>query len=688
MTRKEAQKRIRELRDQIDEHDHRYYVLDDPIISDAEFDELERELIALETQYPDLVTPGSPSQRVGGPPREELGSVRHETPMRSLDSLMDEADVRRFYDRCVRELGREAIALVGEPKYDGLSVELVYDGGELVVASTRGNGEVGEDVTENVKTIREVPLRLRTDRRKPPAHVVVRAEVYIPIAQFQTFNRRREEAGEKTFANPRNMAAGSLRMLDPKITASRPLRVFFWELAPSSSERPATQWECLQWMKSWGLQINERATRLADLDAAIAWFAEVGAERDSLEYEIDGCVFKVDSLADQVELGIKSSSPRWAVAWKFPPRQRTTKILTIEAWVGRTGALTPVAQLEPIQLGGVTVTVGGKPVTVGGVTVANVSLHNQDEIDRKDIRVGDWVLVERAGDVIPHVVQVIVDKRTGHEKKYRLPDHCPVCGSEAVKPEGEAITRCVNTSCPAQVKERIRHFGSRGSMDIDGLGEKLVDQLVTRGLVHDVADLYDLTVETLVELERMAEKSAQNLIDAIESSKREVTLGRLLGALGIPGVGRALATELAAHFGSLDALQAASQEALLAMSGIGETLATGIHAWFADEHNRALLRKLRERGVVPKAEKRAAAATDGPLAGKTLVVTGTLSTLSRDDAEEAIRAAGGRATGGVSKSTDYLVAGAMPGASKMKAAEKHGTEVIDEEGFLRLLGRE
>jgi DNA ligase (NAD+) len=673
MSKKEAQRRIRELRDQINEHDHRYYVLDDPIVSDAEFDELERELIALETQYPDLVTPDSPSQRVGGPPREELGTVRHESPMRSLDSLMDEADVRRFYERCARELGREAIPLVGEPKYDGLSVELIYESGELAVASTRGDGVVGEDVTENVKTIREVPLRLRTGGRKPPAHVVARAEVYIPIAEFAAFNRRREEAGEKTFANPRNMAAGSLRMLDPKVTASRPLRVFFWELAPSSSARPDTQWECLQWMRSWGLQINERATRLADLDAAIAWFAEVGAARDALRYEIDGCVFKVDSLADQVELGIKSNSPRWAVAWKFPPRQRTTRIRAIEAWVGRTGALTPVAQLEPIQL--------------GGVTVANVSLHNQDEIDRKDIRVGDWVLVERAGDVIPHVVQVIVDKRTGHEKKYRLPDHCPVCGSEAVKPEGEAITRCVNTSCPAQVKERIRHFGSRGAMDIDGLGDKLVDQLVTRGLVKDVADLYDLTVETVVELDRLAEKSAQNLIDAIESSKSDVTLGRLLGALGIPGVGRALATELAAHFGSLDALETASVDALLEMSGIGSTLATGIHAWFADEHNRNLLRKLRERGVAPKPEKRAAAAEPGPLAGKTVVVTGTLEAMSREDAEEAIRAAGGRVTGGVSKSTDYLVAGASPGASKMKAAEKHGTAVIDEKELARLLGR-
>jgi DNA ligase (NAD+) len=597
--------------------------------------------------------------------------------MRSLDSLQDEADVRRFYDRCLRELGRERVPLVGEPKYDGLSVELVYEDGELAVAATRGDGTVGEDVTENVKTIREVPLRLRAEGGRPPRRVVARGEVYIPIADFAKFNRRREEAGEKTFANPRNMAAGSLRMLDARITASRPLRVFFWELAPGTSERPGTQWECLQAMKRMGLRINERATPLADLDAAIAWFAKVGADRDSLPYEIDGCVFKVDSLADQAELGFKSASPRYAVAWKFEPRQRTTKIVAIEAQVGRTGALTPVASLEPIQL--------------GGVTVANVSLHNQDEIDRKDIRVGDWVLVERAGDVIPHVVRVILDRRTGHEKKYRLPDRCPVCGGEAVKPPGEAITRCVNTSCPAQVKERIRHFGSRGAMDIDGLGDKLVDQLVERGLVRDVADVYDLTVERLIELDRLADKSAQNLVDAIAASRSDVTLGRLLHALGIPGVGRALATELAAYFGSLDALRAADEAGLLEMPGIGPTLATAIHAWFADEHNRGLLDKLRQRGLVPAATRPAAArrsADDsGPLAGKIFVVTGTLESMSREDAEEAIRALGGRATGSVSKSTDYLVAGASPGASKLKGAEKHGTRVIDEKELLELLGR-
>ena len=671
MTKVEARKRARELREQIAYHDYRYYVLDDPVVSDVEFDELERELLAIEERYPDLVTPDSPSRRVGGPPREELGTVRHSTPMRSLDSLMDEADVRRFYERCLRELGRERVALVGEPKYDGLSVELVYEDGELRVASTRGDGLLGEDVTENIKTIREVPLRLRADRGRAPRRVIARGEVYIPISDFAAFNRRREEAAEKTFANPRNMAAGSLRQLDPKITAERPLRIFFWELVAGSSARPETQWECLQAMQRMGLRTNDKATRLPDLDAAIDWFARIGAQRDRLEYEIDGCVFKVDSLADQAELGIKSSSPRWAVAWKFPPRQRTTRIVAIEAQVGRTGALTPVAQLEPIQL--------------GGVTVANVSLHNQDEIDRKDIRVGDWVLVERAGDVIPHVVQVIVDRRTGREKRYRLPHHCPVCGGEAVKPPGEAITRCVNTSCPAQVKERIRHFGSRGAMDIDGLGDKLVDQLVERGLVRDVAALYDLTVERLIELERLAEKSAQNLIDAIAASRRGVSLGRLLHALGIPGVGRAVAAELAGHFGSLEALAEATEEVLLEMPGIGPTLATSIHAWFADRHNRELLRRLRARGVAPEAAP-AAATAGGPLAGKTFVVTGALESMSREEAEEAIRARGGRATGSVSKTTDYLVAGASPGASKMKAAEKHGTEVIDERALLALLG--
>jgi DNA ligase (NAD+) len=427
-------------------------------------------------------------------------------------------------------------------------------------------------------------------------------------------------------------------------------------------------------LRELGLKINERATRLPDLDAAIAWFAEIGAARDALPYEIDGCVFKVDSLADQAELGVKSNSPRYAAAWKFQPRQRTTRIVAIEAQVGRTGALTPVAALEPVE--------------IGGVTVTNVSLHNQDEIDRKDIRVGDWVLVERAGDVIPHVVQVITDRRIGKEKKYRLPDHCPVCGGEAVKPPGEAITRCVNTSCPAQVKERIRHFGSRGAMDIDGLGDKLVDQLVERGLVHDVAALYDLTVEALVELDRMAEKSAHNLVSAIEESRRRATLERLLHALGIPGVGFALARELAAHFGSLDALEGATEESLLEMSGIGPTLATSVNAWFSDQHNRELLRRLRERKVAPRAAAHGSgAAGGGRLAGKTLVVTGTLESMSREQAEELIREQGGRVTVSVSRSTDYLVAGASPGASKTKAAEKHGTQVIDERELLTLLGR-
>ena len=488
---------------------------------------------------------------MGGPPREELGTVRHETPMRSLDSLMDESDVRRFYERCARELGRESIPLVGEPKYDGLSVELVYENGELAVASTRGDGVIGEDVTENIKTIREVPLRLRADGARaaqPPKHVVVRGEVYIPIKPFAEFNRRREEAGEKTFANPRNMAAGSLRMLDARITASRPLRTFFWELAPSTHDPsrhavgvPAADEE----LGAPDQRTGDQPARLRRRDRVVRHDRRRRATRSSTR----STAASSRSIRWPIRSSSASSPTARAGRWRGSSRRASARPRSSPS-KRRSGAPARSRRWR-----------SSSRSSSRGVTVANVSLHNQDEIDRKDIRVGDWVLVERAGDVIPHVVQVIVDRRTGHEKKYRLPDHCPVCGSEAIKPPGEAITRCVNISCPAQVKERIRHFGSRGSMDIDGLGDKLVDQLVARGLVRDVADLYDLTVETVVELDRLAEKSAQNLVDAIAASKREVTLGRLLGALGVPGVGRALATELAAHFGSLDALEAASEEA-------------------------------------------------------------------------------------------------------------------------------
>jgi len=671
MTKQQARKRTEDLRRRIERHNYRYYVLDDPQVSDAEYDELMAELRAIEEAHPNLVTADSPTQRVGGEPREGFQPVRHETPMRSLLSITSEEEMHRFVETCRKELGRPgAPGLVAEPKYDGVSVELVYDAGRLVSASTRGDGTTGEDITPNVRTVREAPLRLHDGKTKAPEHLVVRGEVYMEKKEFAEFNRRQEEAGRKTFANPRNAAAGSLRQLDPKITAERPLRIFFWEMTPASSGRPETQWECLQKMRALGLKTCPESARLQSADEAVRWHHKLEERRDGLAYEIDGCVFKVDRLADHEVLGVRAANPRWAVAYKFAPRQKTTRIVEINAQVGRTGAITPVAVLEPVE--------------IGGVTVTHVSLHNQDEIDRKDIRVGDTVLVERAGDVIPHVVQTIAEKRPRGTKRYHLPRKCPVCGEAVVKPEGEAITRCANASCRAQLKEHVKHFGSKQAVNIDGLGDKVVDQLVDGGLVRDVADLYDLTVEQLADLERMAEKSATNLVEAIRGSK-EASLPRVIFGLGIRHVGRALAETLAAAFGSLEALAKADTERFLEVEDVGPEVAASLVEWFASSANRALVEKLRRHGIDPKMKK--AARGGGRLAGKTIVVTGELASMTRDEAQDAIRREGGKAAGSVSKNTDYLVAGASPGSTKMRAAEKHGTPILDEEAFLRLLGR-
>ncbi len=671
MTKQQARKRADALRRRIERHNYRYYVLDDPQVSDAEYDELMAELRAIEEAHPDLVTADSPTQRVGGEPREGFETVRHETPMRSLLSITSEEEMHRFAETCRKELGRPgAPGLGAAPKYDGGSVEIVYVRGRLVSASTRGDGTTGEDITPNVRTIREVPLRLHDGKTKAPEHLVVRGEVYMEKKEFAEFNRRQEEAGRKTFANPRNAAAGSLRQLDPKITAERPLRIFFWEMTPASSARPETQWECLQMMRALGLKTCPESARLQSADEAVRRHHKLEERRDSLAYEIDGCVFKVDRLADHERLGVRAANPRWAVAYKFAPRQKTTRIVEITAQVGRTGAITPVAVLEPVE--------------IGGVTVTHVSLHNQDEIDRKDIRVGDTVLVERAGDVIPHVVQTITDKRPRGTKAYHLPRKCPVCGEAVVKPEGEAITRCANASCPAQLKEHVKHFGSKQALNIDGLGDKVVDQLVDSRLVRDVADLYDLTVEQLAGLERMAEKSATNLVEAIAGSK-EASLPRMIFGLGIRHVGRALAETLAAAFGSLEALAKADAERLLEIEDVGPEVAASLVEWFASSANRALVEKLRRHGIDPKMKK--VASGGGRLAGKTIVVTGELASMTRDEAQDAIRREGGKAAGSVSKSTDYLVAGASPGSTKMRAAEKHGTPILDEEAFLRLLGK-
>jgi DNA ligase (NAD+) len=669
MPKSAAARRAEELRREIEQHNYRYYVLDDPVTSDAEYDELMLELRAIEAKWPDLVTPESPTQRVAGQPREGFATLRHEVPMRSLLSIFQEEEMRRFYETCQEELGEKAVPLVGEPKYDGVSIEIVYDGGRLVSAATRGDGATGEDVTANVRTIGEVPLRLRNPDGKAPEHLVVRGEVLMFKEEFAKLNREAEEEGGKVFANPRNASAGSLRQLDPRETNKRPLRIFFWEISSSSTFRPPTQWECLELMKSLGLKTCPESRRLHSLEEAVHWHHDLEARRDTLPYEIDGAVFKVDSLADHERLGMRAANPRWAVAYKFTPRQKTTKIVEITASVGRTGAVTPVATLEPVE--------------IGGVTVTHVSLHNQDQIDGLDIRVGDTVLVERAGDVIPHVVQVITEKRTGHERKYRLPAKCPACGSEVVKPEGEAIARCTNNSCPAQVKESLKHWGSKQAMDTNGLGDKVVDQLVDRGLVRDVADLYDLTVEQVAGLERMGEKSAANLIDEIAKSKG-ATLPRVIHGLGIRHVGRALAETLAAEFGSLEALAAADEARLQQAPDVGPEVAASILAWMASKENRRLLEKLKRHGIDPKV---AGPKKGGPLAGKTLVITGELAAMSRDEAEELVRTLGGKAASSVSKATDFLVAGEKPGGTKMRAAEKHGTKIIGEAEFLKLVGK-
>ncbi len=669
LTKREARDEARELREQLHHHDYQYYVLDDPDISDEEYDQLKSRLLAIEDAFPDLVTPDSPTQRVGAAPRDDMDTVRHETPMLSLQAIRTEDAFRRFWQTCGSALGRERVPMVGEPKYDGISVELVYDNGVLTSASTRGDGETGEDVLPNIKTVNEVLLRLRdTEGISTPRHLVVRGEIYMNKNEFRAMNRRREEAAEKPFANPRNAAAGSLRQLDPKVTADRPLRIFFWEIVPSSSARPASQWACIERMKKLGLKINPLCRKLESADAAVAWYAEMARQREELDYEIDGTVFKVNALADHDALGTRSANPRWAVAWKFESRRKTTRIEAIEASVGRTGTLTPVAVLAPVH--------------IGGVEVTHVSLYNQDEINRKDVRVGDHVLVERAGDVIPHIVRVETQKRNGRERKYRLPKKCPACDGPVSKPEGQAATRCSNASCPAQLKAGILHFVSRGALDIDGLGDKLVGQLVDQGIVGNFADLFGLTVEELRPLDRMGDKSARNLVDAIEDSRDNVTLTRLIFGLGIPHVGGAMAADLAQAYGSLGALADADEDDLKVSEGLGDTVASAIVQWFKNRKNKNLLRRLKQKGLDPKIARRG-----NRLDGVTLVVTGSLDSMSRDEAKEAIRQQGGRATSSVSAKTDYLVVGSDPGENKQKDADAHGVKRIDEGEFLKLLGQ-
>jgi len=693
--------RLEHLREQLREANTRYYVLDQPTISDAEYDRLLAELQTLEAAHPELVTPDSPTQRVGAVSLEgrieavgggsaagtvvrgELGAVRHSLPMMSLQSIFAEAELRNFADTCAKAT-EAPVPFWAEPKFDGLAIELVYLDGVLDIAATRGDGLVGENVTDNVRTIKQVPLRLHgvlppTPSLKGggtapmPPRVEVRGEVYMRIADFEALNRRREEADEPPFANPRNAAAGSLRQLDSAITASRPLAMFCYDVGEVEEMEFATQAELLDALRGWGLPVNDQGQLCEDVDELLAYHQDLLAVRDELPYEIDGVVIKVNDRALQVELGARSRSPRWAVAFKFPPRQETTVINAIFASVGRTGAVTPIAMLEPVH--------------IGGVTVSRASLHNQDEIDRKDIREGDTVLVQRAGDVIPQVVMVITEKRPEGTVRYHLPDRCPVCGTPVVREEGEAVTKCPSADCPAQMEGRVEHYASRGALDIEGLGEKWAGIFTSQGLVRHLYDLYALTKEQLLTLERMGDKSAENLLAAIEKSK-DTTLSRFIYGLGIMHVGETVAQVLAAAFRDIRALIVATREDLEAVPGIGPEIAGQVHDFFAAEQNRQVVERLLQAGVTPQpppVSSETLSGAEGPaFAGKTFVLTGTLESFTREEATEAIQSRGGKVTGSVSKKTDYVVAGADPG-SKLRKAEELGVTVLDEEGLVGLL---
>jgi DNA ligase (NAD+) len=671
VSRKNIAHEVEKLREQIEQHNHRYHVLDAPTISDAEYDELFRRLTQLEADHPELRSPASPTQKVGAAPADKFETVRHSLPMLSLANAMDADDLREFDERVRRALHTEKpIEYVAEPKLDGVGIELVYEDGILAVASTRGDGINGENVTANVKTIRSVPLRLRAARgTQIPKRLEVRGEIIFPKAAFEQLNADRDARGEPRFANPRNAAAGSLRQLDSRITASRPLEIFCY--APGRLEGAAihSQWEFLGQLEKWGLRVNAESKLCQGLDAVSAYYEEMAARRAELPYDADGVVAKVNSFDLQRRLGLVSRSPRWAIAAKFKAQQGRTRVVNIIPSVGRTGVITPAAELEP--------------VNVAGVTISSASLHNMDEVERKDVRIGDTVIIERAGDVIPYVVSIDPSARTGAERKFRMPDRCPACGSKVVREEGEAAYRCIGMRCPAKLRESIRHFASKHALDIDGLGDKLVAQLTEAGLVKDVADLYELGTpkrrEQLINLERMAEKSAKNLLDAIEGSKN-TTLPRFLNALGIPQVGEHTAEVLADKFDSLEALRKASEEELLGVREIGPTTAREISDFFALPANAKVVDRLLAAGVRPQWQARA---RTGKLAGKTFVLTGALS-VPREEVAQDIEAHGGRVTSSVSKNTDYVVVGENAG-SKLDKAKKLGIETLDEEGLRRLL---
>ena len=662
---------IEKLREEIRHHNHRYYSLDDPEISDAEYDRVFRRLLALEQQHPELVTPESPTQKVGARPQKAFSEVKHSLPMLSLENSVSDQDLRDFDTRVKRFLGNDSpVEYTVEPKIDGLAVELVYENGVLTVASTRGDGFTGENVTQNIKTILTIPLTLTKKKNAlpPPDLLEVRGEVYMELEAFEELNHERTEKDLPSFANPRNAAAGSLRQLDPKITARRPLNMFCYGIGTVSELSCDTHHELMILLQQWGLRVNKPYIRICGTPTeVIDYCRHLEDIREQFFYEIDGAVIKVNSLDMQTRLGQKSRSPRWAMAYKFKPTQETTTITRIDIQVGRTGALTPVAHLKPVEL--------------SGVIVRRATLHNQEEIDKKDIREGDLVIVQRAGDVIPEVVKAIKSKRTGREKGFTMSSRCPVCGSDVVKREGEVVVRCPNSNCPAQVKGAFKHFVSKGAMNIDGLGDKIIAQLIEKGLIEEEVDLYRLSFDNLITLDKIKERSANNLLRAIENSKK-TTLARFIYALGIRHVGEYVAVILADHFGYIERLGKATEEDLITIDGIGPQIAESIYAYFEDQHNRDHINWLIQTGIELEAPSLPPAS---PAAGKTFVITGSLSSMKRSEAKEVITRNGGRIASSVSGNTDYLIAGESPG-SKLRKARNLGIAILNEDELLKLFG--
>ncbi len=665
----EASERIEKLRELINYHNYRYYVLDSPEISDHEYDELMGELRQLEEEFSQFITPDSPTQRVGAAPVEAFGVVEHREPMLSLGNVFSSEELFAWHKRISGLLGEEQFDLVAELKMDGLAVALTYEDGGLVTGATRGDGFRGENITQNLRTIRSIPLAVPKDA---PRRFEVRGEVYFPKKGFKRLNEERSNAGQPLFANPRNAAAGSVRQLNPRITATRPLDIYIYGLGWVEGEVPPTHWETLEYLKSLGFKVNPTNSLFGDINQVESFYQHWVEEREHLPHEADGVVVKVNRFDLQERLGVVGREPRWAVAYKFPATQATTRLLDIGISVGRTGTLNPYAILEP--------------VSVGGVTLKRAALHNEDDIRRKDIRIGDTVIVQRAGEVIPEIVAPVVSLRTGEERFFSMPPRCPECGAEVVKPEGEAMTRCTSASCTAQISELVKHFVSRGAMDIEGIGEKLADVLLEAGLIKDVGDIYSLREkkDELTEMERMAERSVSNLLDAIDESK-ERPLSRIIFALGIRHVGAETAEILAKHFDSVDKLSRASEEELTSVPSVGPKIAESVAAFFRQESNRKIIDKLRRAGV--KLEKEPAGPEELPLSGQEFVISGKLEAFPRSDAEAKIRGLGGSVGSSVTKKTTFLVVGADPG-SKLERARELGTGFLSEEEFLRVLGGE